>query len=121
MTYSACNIDIDLPDEEAAVDFEDCGDAEYEDWLADYYSDWADFYQQVSDAEDAFRHNLIVKNYEFQARGGFLPGDTVMAEVEPGYWHHCTVLLVGISTLVVSAERSTTVQVITQLNTYWLD
>ncbi|MGG6265381.1 hypothetical protein ACQ4M3_24630 [Leptolyngbya sp. AN03gr2] len=121
MSFSTCNVDIDLLDEEMENDLEELDYLNYDDWISEYYSEWADFYQQVSDEEDARRHDRMLRNYEFQARGGFLPGDTVMVEVEPGYWSRSTVLLAGTSTLVVSVEQSTTVQVVAQLNAWWLD
>ncbi|MBW4442797.1 MAG: hypothetical protein KME10_16480 [Plectolyngbya sp. WJT66-NPBG17] len=121
MTYSACNVDIHLCNEETEDDREEWDDAEYDDWITDHYSELADFYQQVSDEEEALRHDRIIRDYEFQARGGFLPGDTVMAEVEPGCWSRSTVLLVGVATFTVVAEQSTTIQVASQINAWWLD
>ena len=117
MTYSTCNVDIELSDEETEDDHEIWDDADDDRWMTDEYSELADYYQQVSD--EAWRHDRSVEEYEFQARGGFLPGDTVMAEVEPGCWSRSTVLLVGVAMLVV-AERST-VQVAPQMNAWWLD
>lgn len=120
MTYRACNVDVYLSDEEAEDDREewDCGD--YEDWLTDHYSELADLYQQVSDEEEVFRRDRIVKDYEFQTRGGFLPGDAVLAEVESGCWSRSTVLLVGVAILIV-VVLSNDIQVVTRMNALWLD
>lgn len=121
MTYCTCNVDLELSEVEFENDREDWDCAEYDDWMTEQYSELAEYYQQVSDDEVTLRHDRIVSDYEFQARGGFLPGDTVMAEVEPGYWSRSTVLLVGVSILVVIAERSTLTQIAPQINAWWLD
>lgn len=121
MTYSACNVDIHLSDEETESDREEWDNIEYDDWITDHYSELADFYQQISDEEEALRHDRIVQEYEFQTRGGFLPGDSVMAEVEPGCWSRSTVLLVGVTLLVVVTDQSMMVQVALQMNAWWLN
>ena len=56
------------------------------------------------DDEETFRHDRLVRDYEFRARGSFLPGDAVMAKVEPGCWSRSAVLLVGMAMLVVVVE-----------------
>lgn len=121
MTYRACNVDVYLSDEEAEDDREEWDCTDYENWIVDHYSELADLYQQVSDDEETFRHDRLVRDYKFQARGGFLPGDTVMAEVEPGCWSRSTVLLVGVAVLVVVVERSASIQAVTKINASWMD
>lgn len=121
MTYGTCNVDLKLSEAELEDDREDWDCTEYEDWITEQYSELAEYYQQVSDDEAALRHDRMVSDYEFQARGGFLPGDMVMAEVEPGCWSRSTVLLVGVSVLVVVIERSTVIEVAPQMNAWWLD
>ena len=121
MTYRACNVDVYQAEEEAEDDREEWDCTDYENWLTDHYSELADRYQQVSDEEEASRHDRLVGDHELQARGGFLPGDTVMAEVEPGCWSRSTVLLVGVAILVVVVDRSSSIQAVTQMNVSWID
>lgn len=121
MTYRACSVDVYQADEEAEDDREEWDCTNYENWIVDHYSELADSYQQVSDQEEALQRDLLVRNYEFQARGGFLPKDTVMAEVEPGCWSRSVVLLVGVAMLVVVVERSDFIQAVTKMNSLWMD
>ena len=64
--------------------------------------------QETSDQEDTWRYQKLIKEYEFQERGGFQVYDCVMAKIEPSCWVAAVVIEVEPDSLVVTGATADT-------------